>query len=268
MKLLRPPPPCHWRAFVKTPALLQAAESALCRIGPIKMLTAATRCDVILRCCLHPLPVPRSADVSHWGFFFIPKTKQVVHFLDFVRCEARDRMHDDTMTPLSKKPKAAPRDASLVCEGGKPVGQWVNVRHLERSTMTHSLWEYKSGSTWLKPTVDSLGDISLFQLNESCLQSALLWRDDLPPQHKKNRLQTYSFWLTTFWLRLWKRLIPVWMPDWCALLKAALSLRFFLLPAEQADTDLSSPTLTAAWTVLIFWMPARALAVLEARRQE
>lgn len=32
-------------------------------------------------------------------------------------------MHDDTMVPLSKKPKPAPRAASLVCEGGKPVGQ-------------------------------------------------------------------------------------------------------------------------------------------------
>lgn len=152
----------------------------------------------------------------------------------------------------------------------KVANQWANG----------SIWGTGRGQRWLIPckntsqrtllklTVDSLGDISLFQLNESYLQSALPWRDALPPQHKKNRLQTYSFWLTTFWLRLWKRLIPVWMPDWCALLKAALSLRFFLLPAEQADTDLSSPMLTVAWPVLIFWTPARALAGLEARRQE
>lgn len=64
---------------------------------------------------------------------------------------------------------------------------------------------------------------------------------------------------------LWKWLIPQWMPNWCSLLKAALSPFSFPLPGAQTGTDLSSLMLTAVWTVLISWMPAGMLMGCKAR---
>ena len=49
-------------------------------------------------------------------------------------------------------------------------------------------------------------------------------------------------WLSDCFLPNW--LIPPWMPNWCTLLKAALSVPSFRLPGARTSTDLRSLTPT------------------------
>lgn len=139
-------------------SLASACWMSTLQIGPIKMLTAATRCYVILWCYLRPLRVPRSAmhemsvteaslfknRTGSYFFFRLLNT----HDINKQSCDKGVRYRIVCMFlhvgVIEQEAQTSSRKLHLRCM--EVTNQWVmgNAKHYKRSTMTHSLCEYKS----------------------------------------------------------------------------------------------------------------------------